>query len=305
VSTFSDPRIIEELRKNFVVGVGNTHELQNQKMPAGKWFMEVARRINPRVNNGITAQGFYVVAADGTAYGFNNNRSPDRVLSFLEKGREQFAQSPPKPVEIPAELINARFTNAPDPSIATLRVFSRIRPLPAGCDVSNANVARDHLWVYPEEVDAILAGGEFPKTLAYRMARYHLVDNIRGEPNMWSLKEVKTATFKATAKKGTGAVRTFALQGDYDMATSDAARGLKGTMEGEIVIDPATKKVVRFRAYGEAEAWGRGEYTPNPPPGRFKMVFAIVDVADEIARTTPPQAAAYWDGDYRRAAPKG
>src|SRR3954469_1216947 len=107
--TFSDQRVIDELKKNFVTAAGNTHELQNGRSPARDWFMATAGSVNARIKNNITAQGFYVVAADGKAYGFNNNRDPERVLNFIQDGGKKFKANPPAKVSISAELVKAPF----------------------------------------------------------------------------------------------------------------------------------------------------------------------------------------------------
>lgn len=295
--TFSDRRIIDLLKTRFVPAVGNTHELQNQKSRASEWFLATASRVNPRIAQRVTAQGFYVAAADGSAYGFNNNRDPERVLDFLQRGLRQFAETPPKKVEITAAEIEAAFCKKPDPTLSVLRIFSRIKPLPAGADALNLGVGRDHVWVYPEDVRAIGAErrAEFsmPAAMAARLARYHLVDNVRGEPAFWTPGEVKLASFLVRRQKD-----GFTFTGRYSMQTEDGARGLEGKMDGTFRVK--TEKLEGFRAYGEALAWGSGPYTPRPPAGKFPLKFALVQASDATAQTVPPQAAAYGDGEYRR-----
>ena len=89
------------------------------------------------------------------------------------------------------------------------------------------------------------------------------------------------------------AVYNRVVTGRFSMQTADAARGIVGTVTGEFEIDPRSKSISRWRAFVESEAWGRGQWTPHPPEGRFPLVMAIVETAadDEVARTVPPQAA--------------
>lgn len=295
--TFSDPTIIRKLQTEFIPAVGNTHELQNQKSPAANWFMGMARVANPRVLQGVTSQGFYVAGPDGKAYAFNNNRDPQRVLDMMERTLTEYRKDPPKPVTISAEDIEAPFCKAPSEASTTVRVFSRILPLPKDADVLNHGVARDHLWVYKSDIEAILGKeGRFPmpNQLANRIARYHLVDNVRGEPDFWKASEVRSNAFEMWP---IGKNR-FGLKGTYSMATADGRRGLKGSLEGEITVEGATLK--KFLAYGDAKAWGAGTYTPRPPAGEFPVKFAFIEVNDEASRFTPPQAALYGDAEYRR-----
>ncbi len=295
--TFADQRIIDVLTKEFIPAVGNTHELQNQKSPAGSWFMSAAQLVNPRVLDKTTAQGFYVVAANGQPYGFNNNRDPERVLDFIRKNGSSFKSSPPPPATIAESDLAASFTRKASETVSTLRAFTRIKPLPKDCDVLNHSVGRDHVWIYPSDLEQVVGRtGKFdmPVQLATRLARYHLVDNVRGEPSFWTPDEVKKSAFQMWPKGG----GVFAFAGTYAMQTADKQRGLRGTLEGEMRITGGS--LSRFRAYGEAKAWGAGPYTPRPPSGEFPLVFAFIDVNDEFSKVTPPQAAAYGDGEYRR-----
>lgn len=261
--------------------------------------MSMAVKVKPDVTKGITAQGFYVAGADGKAYGFNNNRTVDRVLGLMDKGLREFKQDPPASIELNSSDLSSSFQRAPSEPVETLRIYSRIRPLPEGCDELNKGIGRDTIWVYPGDLQEIAGKtGKFamPSAIAKRIARFHLVDNVRGEPDFWSDAQVKRIDVTVTAK-GNGA---YAFSGPFAMETSDGARGLKGNLEGELKLDPSGEKLVRFKAYAEATAWGAGTYTPKPPEGHFPLVFAIVDVHDELAKVTPPQAALYGDYEYKK-----
>jgi hypothetical protein len=261
--------------------------------------MSTAQKANPRDLKQITSQGFYVVAADGTAFGFNNNRDIDRVLGFLAKGLTEYKKSNVAVANISDSELTAEFMRKPSEPVSYVRVFARIKPVPEGCDGSNSNLARDHFWIYKSDVEQFVGKTTkfaMPTALMNRLIRYHLVDNIRGEPVFWSQQEVKRAAFTVTPKGH----NVFGFAGTYSMATADNSRGLEGRLDGELRIDAAKMEAGNFKAYGEAKAWGAGPYTPKPPPGKFPIVFALVSVNDDIAKATPPQAAAYGDYDYKK-----
>lgn len=253
--------------------VGNTHELQNGRTEARDWWMAVANRAKPDTKEGSTAQGFYVLGADGSDYGFNNNRSVERVLGLMDRGLAAFKERPPRKVEI--DPASGRYGFARPQDVATVRVFSRVRPVPDGCDPSNENVARDHVWVLPSEMQD-LASGKFSEALAMRLCRFHMVDNVRGEPDHWRRDEVLRHEFKVD-KDGT-------LTGSFSMATADGKRGMEGSLTGRLLPDG-------FRAFASATAWGASTYAPNPPKGKFPMVFAFVVADDKYSRVVAPQAA--------------
>ncbi len=256
----------------------------------------MAASINGRLKNHVTAQGFYVASADGRGFGFNNNRDPERVLQFIQKGLTAYRQSPPSNAQISAEEVSARYSRGADPSVSILSVYSRVYPLPAGCDELNHGVGRDFLWIYPEEVRA-MRQGQLPQAFVRRLVRYHLVDNVRGEPDFWNAPQIGKEEFSLSAKAG-----KLYLVGRFSMASMQPAgeHGLDGTLEAEITLDPQQDRIKDFKGYASSVAWGAGKYTPNPPPGKFPLVFAIVPAKEPWAKVIPPQAAAYGDGDYHR-----
>jgi hypothetical protein len=252
--------------------VGNTHDLQNHRSPIGTWFKQTASKVNTRNLDEQTSQGFYVVAADGSAYVFNNNRSVERVLQTLDKGMAGFRAAPPSNVEIPQEK---QWAPEPPPDATVLRVYSRIKPVPAGCDTANENLQRDHFWLLAPEV-AALRKGEVPEALTLRLCRFVFVDAIRGEPDFWRIDEVKKS-FKVSGTT---------LSGSFQMQTADAKRGLTGSVELQI------SKSGEVKGFAETTAWGAGTYTPNPPAGKFPLKFAFI-LAPKAPDTVAPQAAMF------------
>ncbi len=273
--------------------VGNTHDLQNGRHDAARWFMETVGKINSRVQSGHTSQGFYVIAADGTAYEFNNNRNVERVLAVLDKGLQQFLAKPPPKVEI-AESSDGQLI--PPQGTTILRVYSRIRPVPEGCNDSNENVQRDHFWMLPVEA-AALGDLQVPASLVNRLCRFAFVDAIRGEPDFWKPSEVQPASFKVE-RLDSNRVR---LTGSFKMATPDSKRGIEGSLEAEIGIKGG--KITQFEGFAEATAWGAGTYTPNPPAGKFPIKFAFV-LAPKSPTTVAPQAAMF-GAEYLGLVPVG
>lgn len=262
--------------------------------------MKIAEANVERVRQGNTAQGFYVLDAAGGFYGYNNNRSVERVDTLLDRALIAFRQAPnTREGPTGAELAAPR---GPEPPIGTttLRVFTRIRPVPEGAVESNRRVNRDHLWISQDEILALIAGQSEgkpfrpPETLARRLARFHLVDNVRGEPDMWTAPQVKSLELTATPTK-TG----LSVAGNFEMQTEAGDRGFKGTFEAAIVLDPTQKRLTSFRAIAQGTAWGASTYCPDPPKGRFPVVIAFLNVDDAMAKKVPPQGLT-WGSEYWR-----
>lgn len=254
--------------------------------------MKAAIAVKPDSDKGITAQGFYVMNADGKAYGFNNNRSVERVTAFAERSLEAFKSDAPVTTTIRDDEVNARWHAQLDEGGASIRIYSRIRPLPDGAHSSNANVARDHFWLYPSEIAAISQRGSMPEDVVYRLARFQFVDDVRGEPEHWQESEVKQAivTLKSEGKG------KWTMKGDFQMETADGRRGMSVRLTGRIEI--RSNRLREFLAYGEGVAWGQSTYTPNPPSGRFPIVFAFRQTDDRWSKVVTPQAV-FYGAEYR------
>jgi hypothetical protein len=263
-------------------------------------------QLKPHGNGGNTAQGFYIVSASGTFLGWINEHQPKQVLAFLEKGLAAYRNRPPDAVQISPSAANAPFSVTPDPSTSVVRVFTRIRPVPPGADDLNNGLGRDHLWILADEVKAIEDASHndgksfaLPPSMTARIVRFHLVDNVRGEPDMWEKKEVKDSTFSARLIKNSGSTKTYEMHGAFKDQTANNKRGIEGTLEGQFEIATAVEKISHFRAFGQANAWGASTFTPGVPPGTFHMVMAMVDADDSITKVVPPQAMyADWQEGY-------
>ncbi len=330
--TFKDDRLIERLKTEFIPVTANTQELQWHRSPAQAFYLDLVARtqsetLTRQMKSSSDPQGMYILGADGSAYGFTNDHDPPDVLRFMNQGLRGFRAHPPGPAAISDADVAAPWTTVPPEGGAVVRVYSRIRPLPKQVWGLNRGVGRDYLWIYPEDIKGLIAtsGGvgqatpwapaQLPAALFGRVVRFHLVDDVRGTPDMWGQHEVRRAAFEAHVVKQEGKVRTLAFRGDFSMrarhrsAVGDRKRveqGHSGRLSGEIDLDVSAGRVLRFRAFSEGQAFGEGTFTPYPPPGKFRLLHALVEATadDSIARTVPPEAVATQrdDANYRQAA---
>ena len=265
---------------------GNTHDLQNRRTDDGTWFLDTVRKVNLRGEQGGTTQGFYVVDADGNAYGFNNNRSVERVIDFAASCLAKYKSA----VHSNSIKITPNIDSIPDPPAGAmvLRVYQRIIPVQPNSHPSNANIQLDYFWILKEEV-AALKDALVPESLQFRLLRFAFNDAIRGEPDMWRVEEIKKREFRAI--KTDHGVR---LTGKFAMQTADGARGLEGSFEAEITIE--NNSLTQFKAVADTTAWGRSTYTPDPPEGKFPLKFAIVIPLKDAVQVAPQ--AAFYGNEY-------
>ncbi len=245
-----------------------------------------------------------MVGWDGVGYTFDNyNRDPRRLSALLDRGLARFHQNPPRQVSIPAEYMQAAAPHRPPASVSVIRVFTRIRPLPAGEPPEFTWLGRDHMWIFADEVRQMLAASEnnnqpfpMPRTLLARLVVFHIIDNTRGQVVPWKPQDVSKADFTMRAIRNASGRRTFTFRGDFakrgrtDFFTN---RGHEGHIEGELDVGIKTEKIVRFRAYGEAQAWAEAPtFRPtNPPRGRYPLVIAMVEANDALGQCAAPEVA--------------
>ena len=291
----------------------NTHDLQWRSSAAQRFFMSVTDGTKDPGLTKVRAessdpQGWYIVGADGTSYGWSNDHDPADAQRFMNRGLAGYRKHSPKPVEVTQAEIDEPFAVSPDPTTSVVHVYSRIRPLPEDVWGLNRGVGRDFLWVYAEEVDAMARAAlsdepfALPEALVRRIVRFHLVDDVRGTPDMWGPHEVHRQRFTAMRIGDAGATIRIRFSGDFAM--HNKKRGYVGAIDGELELDPAARKVTRFRAYAKGPAWGAGSQTPFPPPGRFTLHIAMVEGDEEITRVVPPEAVSTRGSDAGYRAPR-
>ncbi|ARU40718.1 hypothetical protein CCB80_06015 [Armatimonadetes bacterium Uphvl-Ar1] len=301
---FTRPDVIQRLKSEFIPFAGNTNELQVSKWesPERSWFLSTAEKVHPGVTKGVTGQGFYVVGADGQAYKFSmHGRQRDEFMKLLDEGLEAFKNSPPEAKHEP--LTSPRSWSRERPAGTTVvRSISRILPLPEDAPEKNRSIGRDHFWIFPEDIQAIqsnpLTTFPLPAKLARRLARFHLVDNVRGEPNRWRFDNIRTLDIQVTRVSKDeyqfhGLFRMTNLEG-----RDGTEKGIAGMIEGTISLNSKgelmSRPGVSFIAYAQGYAWGDHANTNGAPEGKYPIKMAFQTVDDEIALSVPPQQSYFW-----------
>lgn len=150
-------------------------------------------------------------------------------------------------------------------------------------------VSRDNLWISEDE-HIVLAKGNFPELLGRRIARYHCLDNTRGEAPAWRKHELRSCEFEMQKGVVTGKAR---------LATDDGKRTYEVRFRGHVEV--ADGQVTKFTMAARGLFFGRGPYTPNPPPGKFPLAitFELADGKDTADALPPQIARGYVDGYFR------
>lgn len=239
-------------------------------------------------------QGMYIFGADGTPYGFCNDHDPADIQQLMDLSLKRFKATPPKPAEITEAEKKAPWSVMPPPTAQILQVFARIPSPPETSSRLNNGVGRDFCWIYENELREVAklaaAGKEFPLpvTIARRIARFHLVDGVRGTPNMWDSKEIKKLSLNA---KPVGAGK-LTLSGEFALRTRSGRRGFAGKIEGTITFDLETAAWTRVRLLADGTAFGAGTYTPNQPKKPYRLLVGLLETKLPEALVVPPEEVA-------------
>ncbi len=293
-SIFADERMGELLRTEFIPVALDQAYQRRQNDAEGEFYRRIAGQ-GPRHDFRQTTQGFYVATAAGELLLYNNNRDVAKVRRLVTEAQQRFATSAAAAgltAPIAAGETDARYDPKPPAGGLVVRVRAKVLGgYPATDDpwrqAFQTALSRDNLWVSRAEHEA-LGRGELTKSLLQRLARFHLVDNTRGEPTMWSQAELRTVDVT---------LRDGRIRGSVHLETEDGKRGYRADLFGIVRIEKLT--VVRFDLVACGRFFGEGQYTLGAPPGEFPFAvsFTLADGTD-LADAIPPQGSRGWVEGY-------
>jgi len=272
---------VDLLGTRFVPVAVDQHIHRQLKDAEGELFARVLKQAGRGLDG--YSQGVYFFAPQGTLLAFSNTADAAQVRRLADSALKKF--DPAAETEKFDEPTAAHIFPAPPDGGLILDVSTKIL---GGYDAAQSrfaernlnSVGRDHLWVRKDEAES-LARGVLPDSLKTRIARFHFVDNTRGEPPMWRADEVKELDLTLHDGKLSGSVRLETRSGD---------RGYSAKLYG--VVEAKVGRVVRLDLVAKGEFWGEGQFTRGAPKDKFPLAIAFTlsdgkDAADRV----PPQAA--------------
>jgi hypothetical protein len=266
----------------------------------GEFFWKVVdqghRKNRPRDE---TRQGNYIATADGQLLGSDHAHwSIERYLSLLRSSLERFEAIRVAKEAETASAADPQFARVPPEGGLILKVYSRIPIQRQEGETWTPNHAtgRDHMWLTRDEWRSLLPtswkNGErypIPPAVAERLIRFHLVDNVRGEPPMWAREHIREQDLAVVVEDA--AAGRLRLEGGAKLQTHDGQRGYDARLQGIITTDPTKQRFNRFDVLAWGEFWGEGRYTGGAPKGRFPLLIAFSRAGDLPADRVPPQGS--------------
>jgi hypothetical protein len=137
-----------------------------------------------------------------------------------------------------------------------------------------------------------------------RLARFHLVDNTRGEPPHWSKEQIRSLELKLTIVEVSDERLRLRLDGQVLLTTKadvkQSERGFDARLLGWIEVDRTKKTITRFDAVALGDHWGEGSLTRGARPGKTPLGIAFeLARGDDPGDRVPPQGARWLEGYYR------
>ena len=321
MSAFADPEIIKLASEQFVPVSGDDWYQRRRQDAEGRFFVKVANQGPRKGENGNTRQGIYCMTADGELLAFKNAGNLSDVT------REQLQQALAKFKKLPADrrspgAIEIESVGKPDPNYSRtppeggliVRVNGRILDkkgadfLKATCDMTGGDKAsRDFLWLTANELQAIIPKPEvghsysLPQQVMQRIARFHLIDNTRGEPDFWKKADVRNVNINLRVTSVTAEKIDVSLTGNAVLADQadleKSERGYECTITGKLTYDRAKKIFSRFDAAAIGDHWGSSTFTNKgvrPGKALYGVAFGLPS-GNRPGDRVPPQAAREWN----------
>jgi hypothetical protein len=310
---------VQALVPHFVPVADEVSHLQRGGDPECRLFQKIAEQghyAGRRVPSG-TRQGTYVAAPSGLLLASINSTDPERMAGMLRQGLAGWeALSREERRRVPEELPGAadelsrgeRFY--PSDGLA-LRVNSR--DLPRELDDSTWTARawnQDYAWFTREEARRFLpeqplpgAHHEVPVALIGRIARFQLVDNVRGQVRPFEEADIERAVLAAevtAAEDGvvslrfqgetrTSAEGVWSIHGYADRETpTPQRRGLKLRLLGHARYDLGRERFLAFEMVALGTRWGATQYNVRyddlgPAPIGFVLTLAGDTPAERVA----------------------
>lgn len=319
MSAFADRDIIRMASEDFVpVTIDDWYQRRRQD-DEGRFFVRVANQGPRKGEGGATRQGIYCLTADGELLAFKNagqsaEATRDQLVSALEKFRKLPAnRRQPGAIEVEKPGPPDRnFGRDPPEGGLIVRVHGRILDKngpairKATCDFTGGDKAsRDFFWVTAAETRD-LAEGTVPKSVVTRLARFHLIDNTRGEPDFWKPADIRRADMKLAVTSKSPATVEMTLSGAVVLSDSadlsQSKRGYECDLTGRLSYDVVKKTFTRFDVAALGDHWGASTFTQKGVrPGRSLYGVALgLPEGNRPGDRVPPQGARDLAGYFGR-----
>jgi hypothetical protein len=291
---------------------------------AGRFFQGFAwpAKLNgPNDSGSQSLQGHYVVTPGGTLLAAQNRRGAKALKALLTKALSKHgelgeAARRERPAGGEEDWKFAR--HLPEGGLV-LNVHTQITGWDEARQVglsrfdkgmmrwNRTRAGFDHMWIHPDELRALAprnrkVGQSYraPRALRRRIPRFHLTDNVRGEPPMFGAGQVEQADLDLRVERIEGDLVFLSATGRFkaDAPGGEYPHRFAGALEGKLTWSRKAEAFTRFDLLCEGSFEGGGRWTPGWPKGPFGLAVAFEIPRSRFAIGVPPQgmrnSSGYW-----------
>ncbi len=274
------------------------------------FFQRAVNRGQPIVDDG-TRQGTYVFAPSGKLLARANSLSSDRILEVLKQGWAAWEALPADERRL-APDVRVRpehrwEDNVPVDGLVLERIARDLVPRGDARSKRLPVWNRDYAWFAHDELRGFLpktiatgAQGQVATALVERLARFHLVDNARGQTGPYAPSEIVEAELSVKVTHADAVLASLVFEG-HTQAVSDGVwkladglwrprqelpHGIEVRLRGRAEYDRTTGTFLSFELVGVGRRWGRTETNGrgrDPKPGRIGFAFTLSQGAPAVA----------------------
>ena len=320
-SVWTDPEV-KALTARFIPAADEVGHLQSDKDAECLLFQKIAEQGHyaGRTRPSFTRQGTYATTADGTFLASWNNNDPRYVASKLREALKNWDNLEAEGRKFSREdPLNIAQLSRPDRFFPedglVLKVNTRDLPRDPPQQGQWAHAwNQDFAWFTKDEAGQFLPGEietgrprEVPRHLVERLARFHFLDNVRGQTPPFPARAIEDATLTSRVTAVDGDVislrlegRTKAVQkGDWPIRAFDRPnaheRGLEMKLLGSARFDRKQGRFVGFEVVAIGTRWGATQYNcrgDDLPPAPFGAVLSLAG-ASRAERVAPEHFRGY------------
>lgn len=298
-----------KLTRQFVPSTDEVSRLQRGSDPECVFFQQMAEHGHYGGRPGSTRQGIYVCSPSGKFLASVNSNSPDRVLQMMREGLTAWEKLPVGERRLSAETAirpRHRWEDSFPGDGLIVNVVSR--DLPQQCDPRapcEAKWNQDYLWYSKQEARQWLGEDpqpgdvhDVPEYLVARLARFHFVDNVKGQTPRFSRNGVKGSRVSTEVVERTGPTVKLKISGLTTGVAAEgwwqSANGVVTRMLGHATFDLDQAAFAQFEIVALGRRWGYTRFNGrrrDPDTGPLGYVLRLA--APNAPRVAPAHIAAY------------
>lgn len=291
----------------FVPVADEVHRLQRGKDAESRFFQGFAEQghYGGRTEPTDTRQGIYAVTPGGAFLASVNTRNGKAMVAMLEKALTKW-NSLDRTGRLGKEFKpdgNTRFERLFPEDGLVLRCVSRDLKVQGELKASDWRREawnQDFAWFRKEEVESMLpeskvgATQEMPRELAHRLARCHLLDNVRGQTPPYAEKHIKLAKITLRVMRVDGKSTHLQISGSTKAERQGRWKsGMECQLLGRAVYDG--KRFTQFEMVALGTRWGETQYNARSGQETSRLGIALV-LDDKAPRVAP---ANHWVYGWR------